>query len=318
MNSKTGANKAPQCLVIAVYFGPLPSYFDIFLRSVELNQKVDFLLVTDQAVDRLPANVRLELSSLDEFRAAAVEALGMEVAIPRAYKVCDFRPAFGHIFREEVRGYSHWGHCDLDVVFGDILGSIPPEAFESESKILIRGCFALYPNTPQANSWYTTVLPDLDYRHVFSTPNPFHFDESAGILRILQHLGVRIWNEECIFNIEWEHFRLRAGGSRPGYHTYVWRDGCVLEYSYSRRSGLLVRQGLLIHLMKRPMTELDFDAATAKEIYIGPDRFSASAESFRSYRTLESRVLLAWYGLIHQLRRIRRRVSKRGELRPLA
>jgi hypothetical protein len=316
LTTQTHVAQSPKCLVIAVYFGQLPPYFDVFLRSVQSNAEIDFLLVTDQKLGRHPSNLKVESSTLAEFQAHVSTALGMEVSMPRAYKICDFRPAFGRVFEDQARGYSYWGHCDLDVVFGDILGTIPEGAFDSRTKILIRGCFALYPNTSEANNWYRTVLPGVDYRRVFTTPNPFHFDESAGILAILRHLAVPTWNEECIFNIEWEHFRLRAAGSAHGYHSYVWRDGKVLEYSRVSRTEVVVREALLIHLMKRPMADLDFDAADTNEIFIGPDSFSITQES--SSKSPERFIRLLWGGTKHQSRRLRRHLSKRGQLRPLA
>ncbi|MBP1135096.1 hypothetical protein JOE31_001328 [Arthrobacter sp. PvP023] len=308
----------PRCVIFAVYFGQLPSYFDVFLRSVELNAEIDFLLVTDQTIAWKPNNLQVEQMDLDEFSEMSSKALGMPVVMPRPYKVCDFRPAFGHIFESYIQGYSHWGHCDLDVIFGDILGVIPQEAFSSYAKILIRGNFAIYQNTPAANAWYRTVLPDVDYRRVFSTPNPFHFDESAGILRILRHLDVSIWNEECIFNIEWEQFRMRAVGSAPGYHSYVWRNGRILEYSGASGSKILVREGLLIHLMKRQMAAPQFDVRNAEQIAIGPDRFYPYQEPALPTRPFNWDFMLAWSGARHHFRRLKRRFSKRGDLRPLA
>lgn len=307
----------PKCLVIAVYFGTLPSYFGIFLRSIQANDKVDFLLVTDQRISAAPQNLKVLATTLDDFRKLASSRLGMDVCIPRGYKVCDFRPAFGHIFRDQVHGYTHWGHCDLDVIFGDILSNIPLRYFSSRTKILIRGCFALYPNTDEAANWYRTVVPGADYRRVFTTPNPFHFDESAGILRILRSLDVPVWNDDCIFNIEWEHFRLRASGSSRGYHTYVWDDGRVLEYARVGRSERAVREGLLIHLMKRKMAEPSFSPSDARQIYIGPSSFSETEPAPAQF------IPLAWLQLVsqgakHQWRRLRRRIAKRGQLRPLA
>jgi hypothetical protein len=32
----------------------------------------------------------------------------------------EFKPALGHIFAEYLKGYSHWGYSDLDILFGDL------------------------------------------------------------------------------------------------------------------------------------------------------------------------------------------------------
>ena len=36
------------------------------------------------------------------------------------YILVEYKPAFGHIFAEYLKDYSHWGYSDLDVVFGDM------------------------------------------------------------------------------------------------------------------------------------------------------------------------------------------------------
>lgn len=35
--------------IISVYFGKLPTWIDVWLRSVELNEDIDFLLVTEKS-----------------------------------------------------------------------------------------------------------------------------------------------------------------------------------------------------------------------------------------------------------------------------
>jgi hypothetical protein len=36
------------------------------------------------------------------------------------YIMVEFKPALGHIFAEYLKGYSHWGYSDLDILFGDL------------------------------------------------------------------------------------------------------------------------------------------------------------------------------------------------------
>ena len=46
--------------------------------------------------------------------------LGFEVYLERPYKCCDLKPAYGVIFEEYLTAYSYWGHCDFDLIFGDL------------------------------------------------------------------------------------------------------------------------------------------------------------------------------------------------------
>lgn len=44
-----------------------------------------------------------------------------DVAIEHRYKLCDFRPAFGHIFKEYIDGYDFGGYADSgDTLYGDL------------------------------------------------------------------------------------------------------------------------------------------------------------------------------------------------------
>jgi hypothetical protein len=115
--------------------------------------------------------------------------------------LCDFRPAFGDIFAEELTGYEYWGHCDLDVLFGRIRDHLPSEAFDAD-KILFQGNFALYRNTPDAARWYRHEVGRISYRDVFTDPAARHFDEWGGIYYILEDLGVRCWQQPVIVRFE--------------------------------------------------------------------------------------------------------------------
>jgi hypothetical protein len=69
-----------------------------------------------------------------------------EISLERPYKLCDFRPAFGEIFAEELAGFDFWGHSDLDLIFGQIRDTCRPLPFRRQ--ILFNGSFSLY-RTPR-------------------------------------------------------------------------------------------------------------------------------------------------------------------------
>ena len=95
--------------IIGVYFGELPKYFNLWKMSAEYNHGVDFLIVTDQSLKDLPANVRtLQMSLGDMESLAACELNLTDVSIKRPYKCCDFKPVYGIIFREYVKEYEYW------------------------------------------------------------------------------------------------------------------------------------------------------------------------------------------------------------------
>ena len=84
--------------------GKYPWYFPYFLHSCRYNPTVDFLVFTDNNDPNLelPPNVKIIPYSIDRFKTDAVKALGFDVAIESGYKLCDFKPAYGHIFSDYI------------------------------------------------------------------------------------------------------------------------------------------------------------------------------------------------------------------------
>ena len=44
--------------IVGVYFGEFPNYFELWLKSAEMNSTIDFMIFTDQKYTQLPTNVK--------------------------------------------------------------------------------------------------------------------------------------------------------------------------------------------------------------------------------------------------------------------
>ena len=106
--------------ILTVYYGKLPPYFDLWLRSCEFNETIDFYVVTDNKLCNLPKNVNIIDITLKDFCALAEKKLHKKVRIDTPYKLCDFKPMYGHILEDYLSDYDYWGHCDVDLIFGDL------------------------------------------------------------------------------------------------------------------------------------------------------------------------------------------------------
>lgn len=54
-------------IVVIPYFGKFNSYFNLFLKSIEYNSTVDFLIITDDKRNfDYPSNVKVVYSSFEE------------------------------------------------------------------------------------------------------------------------------------------------------------------------------------------------------------------------------------------------------------
>lgn len=126
-------------------------------------------------------NLKIISYSFEKFIAFIQSKFDFKIAIPQPYKLCDFRPAYGYIFAEYLAQYDFWGHCDNDVIFGNIRKFITDEILNNYERILIRGHFTLYKNTPNVNNFYLKTINGIPgYREVFSSPKNYCFDEYAG------------------------------------------------------------------------------------------------------------------------------------------
>ncbi|MEM1001601.1 MAG: DUF6625 family protein, partial [Bacteroidota bacterium] len=165
--------------LINVFMGVFPWYFDYFLKSCSYNPTVDFLIFNDSDYKgSLPDNVKITTLSLSDFNQLASERLNMNISVKSAYKLCDFKPAYGVIFSEFVNGYDFWGICDIDVIFGRIREFMTDALLSEYEVISVRhdfptGYFMLFKNEERVNYLFTK---SKDYRKVFHSPEHLCFD----------------------------------------------------------------------------------------------------------------------------------------------
>lgn len=115
------------CL-ITFFSGDFPNYFRFFVASCQKNPGFDFVVFNDRiAGDRREGNVWLRKFSLGDFERRVAEKTGIRARVKRGYKLADFKPLYGQLFEEDLRGYDFWGYCDLDLIFGRISDFITPE-----------------------------------------------------------------------------------------------------------------------------------------------------------------------------------------------
>jgi hypothetical protein len=305
---------APSMRLVVPHFGARPSWFALVLRSMAANPDVHWLLVTEQPVPDPPPNVAVQLCGFGDLAARIRNHFTFEISLERPYKLCDFRPAFGEIFADELAGYDFWGHCDLDVVFGRIRDHLPAEAFDAD-KILFQGNFALYRNTGEAAGWYRHEVGKISYYDVMTTPEARHFDEWGGIYHVLDDLGVRSWHRETIFDLSFASYRTRAE-SAPGRspRRYAWEEGEVCEYSLEG-GDVARRTALLVHIQKRTMRPPSQAVVDAGRYWIDANGFSVqravSQWSVRTARIPRGHEIVGFYWRRVQ-RHLRRRAARRA------
>ncbi|WP_210151420.1 DUF6625 family protein [Chryseobacterium scophthalmum] len=170
-------------ILITCWYGEYPWYLPYYLHSCSYNSNIDFVIITDNTdeVPNLPENVKIILKSLPEIISSTSEKLNFNINIDYPYKLCDFKPAYGFMFPELIKGYDFWGHCDLDIIYGDIRSFFTSELLENYDYLSVRhdyttGCFGLYRNINLMNNYFQK---SKDYKKVFSESKHYCFDECS-------------------------------------------------------------------------------------------------------------------------------------------
>ena len=247
---------APRVALLAPYFGAWPLWFPAWLHSCAHNPDFDFIIPTDIDPPLHPPNVRFVPTSLFRLRAVATARTRCWVRLTDPRKCCDLRPAYGRIFQPLLRGYEFWGHCDIDVIWGDLGAFVTPEILDENDLVTLRrgrvgGHLAMYRNSRQMNGLFRRHPKWARYFH---NPSNKGFDEEpiSAMLRSAASDGeIRVhWPAYALGDEEfktvlrnhptgwhWERGRLydaRDPGSQiPYLHFLEWkRTMRVCEVSY--------------------------------------------------------------------------------------
>lgn len=262
--------------VLSVYYGTLPPYYRLWLRSCEYNPTIDFYLVTDIAVENLPKNVHVIPLSFQEFHTLAEKKLGMRICLDAPYKICDYRPMFGEILSEYLEGYDYWANCDMDMIYGDLRGYFDRFDLKKYDRFLHLGHLSLYRNTPECNQHYK--LPGSkcgSWRDVVSTPKNCLFDEWSGVYGIFHENKLPMFEERIFADISmiYSRFRLALDDVNYDQQVFYWENGHVYR-TYWVNDEQKTEEFIYIHFKKRKFDKECFDAASVKAFFIGPNGFT--------------------------------------------
>ncbi len=267
------------CLIIP-YFGKLPNYFDLWLESVRHNLDYNFLIITDAEIENnLPENVRVIKSSFEDLVKKIQSLYPFKISLNSPYKLCDYRPAYGEIFIEELVEYDFWGYCDVDLIFGSINHFIKDDDLEKNEKINLHGHFSLYKNNEKMNTLYKTKRKELvDYKTVFKSKWNYHFDEYPGIAFICKYESIETVDCEDYADINWLDKRFikkydhtqKKNDNDDIEQIFKWDKGTLYNL-IKRENKVEYQECMYVHLQKRNM--IDNVEKANDSFYIIPNQF---------------------------------------------
>lgn len=257
------------CLIMP-YFGKLPNYFDLWLKTCTYNPDIDFIIITDNEIKSPQNNIRVIHSTFEQLTKMVDEKIHYEVNLEAPYKLCDFKPAYGLIFQDLLEGYDFWGYCDCDLLFGDIKSFITEEIFLNHDMIQLLGHMTFIRNNNECNNMFNRDCGDINFERLSKFPIVVGFDE-FGIPSIMYEEKMRIYsNPRIIADILPYHDRLIMNNRNNNYpQIFSWENGKVFRY-YETDNKLCIEEIMYIHLQKRYM---EFDCNLKETEYlIVPDK----------------------------------------------
>lgn len=253
--------------LITPYFPTLPPHFELWAKTCAYNPEVDWLVITsDEKTYTLPDNVQIERMNYDDLKKLFISAFDFPIYLDRVYKICDFKPIYGHIFRSYLKGYDFWGHCDIgDVLYGDIRKFITDDLLQKYDKIMYLGHMTLYRNTEEVNQRY--LLPTkggMPIQKILNDPYNRAFDEinQSSINQIYLENNIPICRlDECYADIFPNRYEFHLSGFDKDWKPF-WdkRRGLIFEWNQGRLFGVYEDQGSIkkkeyayVHFQKRKM-----------------------------------------------------------------
>ena len=246
--------------LIIPYFGKLPTFFPYFLLTAKRNQKIDFLIYTDQKVDQFEIlnakNIEFVTLSFDELREKIQSKFDFKISLKTPYKLCDYRVAYGLIFEEELKEYDYWGFCDTDVLLGDIYQFLEKHSFfeDDYARYGLFGHLQIFKNSQEINYIFMSGQGSnyrLDYQNVFTNDQSFIFDEANGIQKIFEKCHFKQLQDKFFDDIDISHFSFREYGENEPKRYYFWSEENGLESINLIDGNIEINRPLYAHFQKR-------------------------------------------------------------------
>ena len=268
---------------IVPYYGKFPDYFPLWLKTCSTNPTIDFIVSTDDKTQYdYPENVKVHYEfSFDDIRKKFQSHFDFKISLERPYKICDYRPAFGELFAEYLTDYDFWGHCDIDVLWGNFRKFVTDDVLKKYQRIYYFGSCQLYKNTPEVNSWYKNLNSGrrVNYKQAFTSNKSFAFDEWPGMTGITRDLGIRsheVQDFAAFSSLNQNFFR--------GYwqedlqkikNMYIeWNDGSL----YACHQGKILGEFSMLHTKSKFADDLKNKPIPGK-FYLLPSGFVTAQEN---------------------------------------
>lgn len=251
---------------IVPYFGQFRNYFQLFLNSCEKNPNVTWLIFTDNRNDYdYPNNVKVFHITFDELRKKFQKKFDFPIILDTPYKLCDYKPSYGYVFEDYIKGYDAWGYCDTDLIWGDISKFLSKELLNKYDKIGDLGHCTVFKNTYEINRMFMNDIDGIyPFKKYFSVSKNNSFDEEYknSVNNIFNSHGYKIlptgkmaaniYTKSSNFKLTYLDKNQRYKIERKSKNIFVWKNGKLLRFVNSNNK-ISKEEFLYLHLQSRNM-----------------------------------------------------------------
>ena len=256
-----------KCILILPYFGKFKNYFEMFLKSCSVNDKVNWLIISDQMCPKKYANIRWINMQFENFKNMIQDKFDFKIALNEPYKLCDYKPSYGYILEDYIKDYDYWGYCDCDLIFGNLNEMLLPLLENEYDKLFAAGHLTIYKNSIENNRRFMGKNIDGIYLYeiAFTNDKIFGFDEDCykeNVHVIFQNNNCKLYEEDLSFNISPTFYNLFREYYNSQTHRWqkeklipnmlIW-DGKKIIAFRKNKKNVIRKEYLYAHLHMRKM-----------------------------------------------------------------
>lgn len=228
--------------------------------SAANNREIDFLIFTDDTSIHTLTYASAKNIIIRNWRFEQIQNLVKEKlqgVLPRAYKLCDYKPCYGYLFSDYLQKYDYWGHCDIDTTLGDIMHFLKVVNYQEYERLFLHGHFILYKNTESMNKLFMSPVPrelppTMKFDFVKKTSYVCHYDE-VGINLLCSFYLKKFCKTEISYDVSYYYESFRLSGHQPNIAPLVtYENGHIYGYEFDTTTKKINRREYAyVHFMKR-------------------------------------------------------------------
>ncbi len=217
----------PRFCLVLVWLGDWPKWISYFMLSCARNPGVHWRIFTDCRLDiEVPENVFVHSTSKRDLESRISRKLGLDYTLSYGYKLCDLKPAYGHLFSEYLGEYDFWGYTDMDVVYGDLKKFVTDIYLDGNDVITSSPTFPV--------GHFTLIRNRIDFNHLY--------EQCDGFLKKLCSADYETFDEKDFARLVLEK---SAQGNLNLINESIQTDDCLIWWSGRSRFLIVWDRGNL-------------------------------------------------------------------------